>query len=90
MHRYELTPRQRRPRNPENERTATLWRGALSGVSAFAVLAFLGIGLLLIGYALIVSDLPAPSDDETLCSQHYVGLSRARSVLSLIYRDYAD
>lgn len=35
--------------------------------------------------AVIVGDLPPPSRDEDVAA-HYVAMSRARSVLSLIYR----
>ena len=37
--------------------------------------------------AIIVVDLPAPNGTERNTTAHYVAMSRARSVLSLIHRD---
>ena len=37
--------------------------------------------------AIIVVDLPAPDATDRKAAQHYVAMSRARSVLSLIYRN---
>lgn len=37
--------------------------------------------------AIIVIDLPAPSQDDGNIASHYVAMSRARSVLSLVYLD---
>ena len=36
--------------------------------------------------AIIVVDLPAPAGADRKLAEHYVAMSRARSVLSLIYR----
>ena len=37
--------------------------------------------------AIVVVDLPAPDKAARTSAEHYVAMSRARSVLSLIYRD---
>jgi hypothetical protein len=39
--------------------------------------------------AVIVVDLPIPSGDQTSLVHHYVGMSRARAMLSIIYADLA-
>ena len=39
--------------------------------------------------AIIVVDLPAPDGNDRKSAEHYVAMSRARSVLSLIYRDFS-
>ncbi len=38
--------------------------------------------------AIIVIDLPAPSPEDEDITYHYVAMSRARSILSLVFQDY--
>ncbi|HRW50990.1 MAG TPA: transglycosylase domain-containing protein, partial [Caldilinea sp.] len=62
---YELQPAQpRRSRTPGNvpARRNRFWRGFVGGALLFVMLAVLGAGVLLIGYAAMARDLPSPSE----------------------------
>lgn len=66
---YELQPiqppsssSQPRPRPGASSRARRFWRGFFSGMAAFVTAAALGGALLLIGYALIARNLPAPDE----------------------------
>ena len=62
---YELQPvqprRSRQPGTPPAPRSR-FWRGFAGGALLFVMLAVLGAGVLLIGYAAMARDLPSPSE----------------------------
>ena len=66
-HRFDLVPRE--PQQPQTvRRQPTFLRGVLSGILFFLVLAVFGLGLSLIGYAVIAGDLPAPGELQNRAS----------------------
>lgn len=58
-HRYDLVPREPAPAAPPRP---TFGRGLLSGALVFLVFAVFALGMSIIGYAMIASDLPAPGE----------------------------